>query len=193
MTKKPTDLTGLKINKLTVIEFAGYSQDKSKKPLWRCQCECGKEAIVRAHMILSGRTQSCGCVRKETSKKLAAKLGPQNRKMHPKISTAKYIWEHHNYKDGISFEIFLELSQQICFYCGRPPFRTYNRFDSDRSDYQLDNGNFTYNGLDRIDSTKGHTKDNVVPCCWNCNRAKNNMKFDEFVQWIKLVYTKLCA
>lgn len=28
-------------------------------------------------------------------------------------------------------------------------------------------------GADRLDNTKGHTKDNVVPCCVECNTAKN--------------------
>lgn len=35
-------------------------------------------------------------------------------------------------------------------------------------------------GADRIDNDKGHTKDNVVPCCHECNIAKNrNFTFDE--------------
>jgi hypothetical protein len=29
-------------------------------------------------------------------------------------------------------------------------------------------------GCDRIDNNKGHTKDNVVPCCTTCNMAKGN-------------------
>lgn len=29
-------------------------------------------------------------------------------------------------------------------------------------------------GCDRIDNTKGHTKDNVQPCCYECNVARGN-------------------
>jgi hypothetical protein len=29
-------------------------------------------------------------------------------------------------------------------------------------------------GCDRIDNSRGHTKDNVVPCCIECNTARNN-------------------
>lgn len=35
-------------------------------------------------------------------------------------------------------------------------------------------------GCDRVDNSKGHTKDNVVPCCVECNTARsNNFTFDE--------------
>lgn len=35
-------------------------------------------------------------------------------------------------------------------------------------------------GCDRIDNNKGHTKDNVVPCCVVCNTARgNNFSFEE--------------
>jgi len=29
-------------------------------------------------------------------------------------------------------------------------------------------------GCDRVDNNKGHTKDNVVPCCYECNTVRNN-------------------
>ena len=36
-------------------------------------------------------------------------------------------------------------------------------------------------GLDRKDSSKGYSRDNVVPCCWDCNRKKSSKTYDLFV------------
>ncbi len=41
--------------------------------------------------------------------------------------------------------------------------------------------------LDRIDSTKGYTEDNVVLCCWTANMMKNSSTVSEFVDWCKKV------
>lgn len=37
-------------------------------------------------------------------------------------------------------------------------------------------------GLDRCDNTLGYTKFNTVPCCFRCNRAKNDLTEQEFVE-----------
>lgn len=43
-------------------------------------------------------------------------------------------------------------------------------------------------GCDRIDNSKGHTYDNVVPCCYVCNCARNNnFSFDEMKELGKTI------
>lgn len=60
---KMIDLIGKKFNRLTVIEKAG--QNKHKKTLFKCMCECGSESIVVGSGLLNGNTKSCGCLQKE--------------------------------------------------------------------------------------------------------------------------------
>jgi hypothetical protein len=41
--------------------------------------------------------------------------------------------------------------------------------------------------LDRIDSEKGYTKNNVVLCCQSINFAKHSYKVEEFLNFLKLI------
>lgn len=43
-------------------------------------------------------------------------------------------------------------------------------------------------GIDRIDSSKGYIKNNVVPCCAICNRMKNNYSVEFFKSQIDKIY-----
>lgn len=40
-------------------------------------------------------------------------------------------------------------------------------------------------GIDRFFHSDHYHKANVAPCCWNCNRAKNNLSFPKFITWFK--------
>lgn len=44
------------------------------------------------------------------------------------------------------------------------------------------------NGIDRIDSNIGYTKENSVSCCKFCNFAKHTMSESDFYKWIRRVY-----
>ena len=57
---KLIDRTGQVFGKLTALEQSG--RDTFKKVLWRCKCECGKEAVVTSGSLVTGNTTSCGCV-----------------------------------------------------------------------------------------------------------------------------------
>lgn len=55
------DLTGRVFGRLTVLG----KKKENGITFWRCQCECGKETIVRHANLLGGHTKSCGCLQKE--------------------------------------------------------------------------------------------------------------------------------
>lgn len=85
---------------------------------------------------------------------------------------------------GLMFDItkdeFRELTSADCHYCGLPP----------SNHYQCPTcvGDYTYNGVDRVDNSKGYIHGNVVPCCTYCNRSKNNQSEEQFLEWVQRVY-----
>lgn len=46
-------------------------------------------------------------------------------------------------------------------------------------------------GADRIDNNKGHTKDNIIPCCLECNTARSNLFTHEEMFMIGKVIKKI--
>ncbi len=44
-----------------------------------------------------------------------------------------------------------------------------------------------YNGIDRLDSTKGYTKNNIVSCCKICNYMKGIKSVEDFIKIIKYI------
>lgn len=164
--------TGLKYNKLTLTKRIGPINGKLK---WEAICDCGNIVIKSPHDIKSGRIRSCGCAN-------ISRGGA--RQFEPIISTARHIFSEYKRYDPkmtLNFDEFYTIIQQNCSYCGREP--------SNERNYK--NGKFTYNGVDRVDSNKPHTLDNVVPCCKFCNISKNNLTLEEFVALVKKQYEHL--
>jgi hypothetical protein len=46
-----------------VLEEVG--RDKCRRPLWKCECDCGNKTIVNSSSLRRGATKSCGCLQKE--------------------------------------------------------------------------------------------------------------------------------
>ena len=107
--------------------------------------------------ILFGRKKQRGTKRPKD-------IGDRNVNIRAKASKMISSYKHKDKINGVSIcdmdinWMILNILTKPCVYCG-----DINRV-----------------GADRIDNKKGHTKDNVVPCCYECNCAKNaNFSFDE--------------
>lgn len=148
------DYTGLKAGRLTLVKPSD-KRTKQRQVLWEAKCDCGADLLVRPTQVLNGNTSSCGCLQKELKR-----TQQHTRRHEPIISSARHVW-HGTYTDGCDFDTFYRLSQLPCHYCGRTPYRVFNvgvnkrLHDVPVSDIQIQEGNFTYNGLDRIDSSRG--------------------------------------
>ncbi len=168
---KKIDLCGSKFNKWTVLSLDSV---RHKVYYYLCRCECGTEKAVRGTHLSAGTSKSCGCLSKFSH--------------DPRLASANKVYINH-YNDGdLSFEEFISLSQNVCYYCGSPPSNVYDRYKSRNTI----SAPFSYNGLDRLDPSLSHNKNNVVPCCAVCNYAKTDMKFEEFKSWVEKVYNHCC-
>lgn len=170
---------GQKIHHMTVIKL--HHQDKRWRRHWLCLCRCGVEKVIQGSLLTSGNTKSCGCWSKESARSRALPHGIASRNLvfagyRHKANSAKIPFK-------ITKEQFSRIVLMPCFYCGSDP--------SNVCKAQHGTGDFSYNGLDKIDPKKGYAINNVVPSCKRCNLAKSNRSQGEFIQWIKRAFTHL--
>lgn len=179
------DLTGQIFNRFTVIKENGFlGEGKAKKSAFLCKCVCGEEKTVRGADLLSGKIVSCGCWRDE---KAIENIAGVDTTVEDPIKSSAIKTFQRNYNDGnLTFEQFMNLSQKNCFYCNVIKSNNYNTFKYIKASAKssLENGNFNYSGLDRVDATKKHDIENLVPCCKKCNMAKSNMTIEEFKTFV---------
>lgn len=172
-------LVGQRFNKLLVISIANRAKSAGRR-YYTCLCDCGKTKDVREDVLKNGDTKSCGCYRTEymsnrfdeefvkftQTKKNIGVLNSTNKTEIEKFFD-KIKWRAHGRK--IDFELTIQdleiIYEQNCFYCGK-----------------------TAKSLDRVDSNKGYTTDNVVKCCTLCNSMKSTLTQKEFYNHIKCIY-----
>jgi hypothetical protein len=177
---KFNDLTGKRFERLLVIKRAESYRGLSGKTvtMWLCKCDCGNEKIVSRSALISGNTKSCGCYN-EAIHTLPDKEASINRI----YSIYKYHAEKRKLPFELSKEEFLQLTRKNCYYCGKQPSNIQKNIHNQ--------GDFTYNGIDRINPLFGYTINNVVSCCWECNKAKGKRNMEDFIKWINDVYNNI--
>jgi len=174
--EKGHDLIGMKFGRWTVIK-----KDKNKKGSrsWFCKCDCGNHKVITSYSLVNGHSKSCGCLQKEKISqrfKKEFKMASFNRLYTRYKREAKA----RNLKFDLTKLQFNDITKKNCYYCGTNPQYII------KNEYQ--NGDYIYNGIDRIDNAKGYTVDNIAPCCGICNIAKRSMSKEEFLLWIERVY-----
>jgi hypothetical protein len=168
--------------------------------LWECKCVCGTIKNIKSNRLISGKTKSCGCLKKEINKKNINIAINKRRKFKPEIASARRIWQNYCYADGVTsksplltFEEFYKKSQMPCYYCGILPSNKFNLFKyahNKGSNYSISNGTFIYNILDKLNNNKPYINDNCVSCCLLCSRAKNKKSVEEFYKFIQKLNIK---
>lgn len=169
---KLIDLTGQTFGKLTVVTRS-TENDKTGHPKWECECECGNKTLSNGADLRSGKSQSCGC-------DFTRKLSYGEATFNELCRIYKRNAEKNQREFSLSDDDVRTLSNSNCYYCNTPPSQIIKS--------RYDNGDLLYTGIDRIDSDKGYTIDNVRPCCEMCNFIKGTKSEDEFLEMVKSIY-----
>lgn len=172
------DISGMSFGRLFVLHLS--DNQKPGNPLfWTCRCSCGSVLDINGSKIRDGRTQSCGCLSKEVSRKrMIIDYGEAN--FNHMMSSYKKSARHRQLEFSLSKEEFRQLTKGDCVYCGSPPLSVRNRSSS--------NGAYIFNGIDRVDNNVGYVIDNCVSCCSVCNKMKLNMIKEDFLSHVKRIY-----
>lgn len=174
---KVKDIIGKKFNKLLAVRLISTRAGFSQKTKHEFLCDCGNRKVLETNSVKLGKTKSCGCLKKEKRLTGESRINEIISSYKAAAKKRKINWDLE--KNDVKNIIFLN-----CYYCKAVP-----------NNECRDEGNpvciIKYNGIDRINSDYGYSKENCVPCCFKCNRAKSDMKQNEFYEWIKSIHYNL--
>lgn len=181
---KRKDLTGLRFGYITVIRYTRTVRVNKWRynTYWLCRDDFGFEKELTSAVLLSGQARSCGGLRK-TSKK---------EKHHRwKGCGDLYMGQFYNIRHGakvrnLPFEITIEDAWQLFLKQNKKCALT-------GLDIKLSTGNLdkeTTASLDRIDSTKGYTLENIQWVHTDINKMKMEFPQKYFIEMCKLVSSR---
>jgi hypothetical protein len=164
---------GQKYGKWKVIKRAGK---QGKQPTWLCVCECGNEGIVPSYNLKAGRSTNCGCVRKETLRKMNTTHDHSGSRIHNIWMGMKfrcYNTSGMNYKDygGRGIEMCEEWKEEFTsFY-----------------EWSIENGYNDDLTIDRKNNDLGYTPSN---CHWTDRKKQaNNQRKNHYIKYMGEVKT----
>ena len=129
----------------------------------------------------------------EQRKKEPWKVGKRiyNKSLNPEQSYLRNIFniqrcdanpKHRNIEWELTFEDWTIIIQKDCYFCSSKPVLKEGKMHT-RVGTQV-----PINSIDRIDSNKGYTLNNVRCCCTQCNYMKHRMSDDIFLEQVKKIW-----
>lgn len=181
------DIVGTTTGKLTVKQFV---ETKGSYPLvhyYLCECECGNQVTVTRSNILS-HTKSCGCLKRKSGQDNVGWKG------HGEISSS--FWTH--IKHGANsrareIEFLITIEEAWALFVKQDRRCSLTGLELSLNSKKQKKGSklrMTTASLDRIDSNKGYTIDNVQWVHRDVNIMKQAFSQDRFIEICKLVTLK---
>lgn len=158
---KLSDLKKINFGNLTVDSRVGTT--KNGRAIWRCLCNCGNYINISSASLKRGLTKSCGCLRKDKRTSRVFKNS-----IHNTFIGYRSRANRKGIEFGISEDYLSKMLLSDCFYC-------------QSSNYKM--------SIDRMNSQKGYTVENSVPCCVVCNYGKGALSHTEYLDHLDRIHS----
>jgi hypothetical protein len=163
------------LGRVEVVDCLGKIRPRKKgkaQVYWLIKCECGEfsEVPTRKLSLCKNGCPRCRCGNK--SNLCANAKDRLVRRMYRKYKDRDRL---RGGELSIPLEDFARLVSERCFYCNGIDTRAISK------------EKVRLNGLDRVDSSRGYSLDNVVPCCTKCNTMKWSLTRGAFISHIKKI------
>jgi len=188
LTKRAIDRVGHVYGELTVVRL--HSRNKHSQLLWECECSCGNTTIVPAG-CLGHRTKSCGCLKRNTNKNSTASShlrGPASPYWTGHGEISGYKWgkiEASAKSRNLAFDVTIKEAWELFLKqertCALSGILLY--FGESGRDLGVAS-------LDRIDSSKGYTPDNIQWVHRDVNRLKMDLPEKRLLELCEAIVKK---
>lgn len=88
---------------------------------------------------------------------------------------------------GLDIKTWYRLVKSDCYLCGDKP---KNRYKVNHRGREIHGMSFIYQGIDRINNSRGYLIDNVAPCCASCNYMKRSQTLSGLAKKIEKIQNK---
>ncbi len=172
------NLTGMKFGQWRVIRRV---KNRGRHTHWLCECSCDDKSRKNVSLtnLLAGASTNCGCRRHQRLPR--GEAGFKLALIHYKNGARRGNREWH-----LTNQSFREMVTSPCFYCQSS---LENKITSGKqvTPEAREWSTFIYTGIDRMDSRKGYSVDNCVPCCSTCNFMKRHLEISEFYKILRRI------
>lgn len=178
---KLKDLTGLKFNKLTVIQRAASKRGGSSSS-WLCRCDCGQEKVYSSDHLTRKKSpvRSCGCSR------FISGEAHRDWKGHKGISGDwwyNHVLRERKQRTRKTIPVTVTKEEAWDLYLKQDMKCALSGLDIEINNNSINNTA----SIDRIDSSKGYEIDNIQWVHKDVNFMKRTYSQEYFIEMCKKI------